>query len=183
MSRPSSGGFVLGFAAEIAIVVAAVSILPRINLSGRQEADNSTLAASALRETAYLERPALRNEQPAAPASLPPRLTFIPQTPPAPSQQRQPPPLIAVDPARPAYVEQRLDRASQGLVNSLGTYASRAEKLLREPVPANPPPQTQTPVAPVFQRPAYTPPPPATATGSFATQHAAPSPPRPWVRY
>jgi hypothetical protein len=190
MSRPASGGFVLGFAAEIAIVVAAVSLLPRIDLSGGRtlSADNTGAVQplAALHETSHYESPrneTLHNEttryerrtEPAAPrsfgqapASLPPRLAYAPQPTPEPATRREPPPLIAVDPARPAYVEQRLDRASQDLVNGLGSYVTTAAQNLLTPAP---PRRDPLPPAPVPY------------SGSFATQPPREAPPRLWSQY
>lgn len=194
MSRPSSGGFLLGFAAEIAIVVAVISLLPRIDLSGNSAAPAAS-APRAFHETAHYE-PSFPTGQRDA-AALSPRLTFAPQPTPEQNPQRQPPPLIAVDPARPAaavpagpeFVERRLDRASQGLVNGLGSYVTNtADNFLRQPTPnynsaQQYPVQPAPSYSPIAPPPAPTPLPPA--AGSFATQATQPQAtgPRPWVRY
>lgn len=187
MTRPSSGGFILGFAAEIAIVIAAISILPRIDLSGGQHAPvgNAASPLASLHETAHFER---QPEPPAQErlysgssaslpnqASLPPRLSYAPQPTAEPSARREPPPLIAVDPNRPAYVEQRLDRASQNLVNGVGSYMTQAAERFLPPSPSQ-----QMPYQPPQYQPAQ---PPASFAGSFATQGARPAQPRPWTQY
>jgi hypothetical protein len=177
MSRPNSGGFVLGFAAEIAIVVAVVSWLPRIDLSGgRAEATAVTPSKpEPLRETAFAEpRLSALNWE-----SRADRPTPLPRA--EPRVLRDPPPLLAVDPARPAYVERRLDQASQGLVNGLGSYVARsAENLLPQPSPASGL-QAHAPLSPPAYQPAAAPAP--FAAGSFPTQPAQTPQPRPWVKY
>src|SRR5262245_55575859 len=140
MSRPSSGGFVLGFAAEIAIVVAVVSLLPKIDLSGGRSlpaADLPPTLVSQPLETSYYEQRA-SNPPPA------PREQALKRS--QPPALREPPPLIAVDPSRPAFVERRLDQASQGLVNRLGSYVARGAEGFQRPAPTyHQPPQPSLP--------------------------------------
>lgn len=169
MARPSSGGFLFGFVAEIAIIVAVVSLLPRVDLSGGQTAADLP-PRLVPQETSYYQRQPEPVSRPAA-ATPAPRITTQPldtliSRPPQAAELREPPPLIVVDPARPAYVEQRLDRASQGLVNGLGDYLARTAERFRPP-PASPVEATDA------------------ASGSFPTRQA-PAPasvPRPWMRY
>ena len=168
MSRPSSGGFILGFAAEIAIVVAVVSLLPKIDLSGGRSlpaADLPPTLVSQPRETSYYEQRA--SSSPPAP-----RERAVAQS--VPPALREPPPLITVDPSRPAIVERRLDRASQGLVNGLSSYVTRSAESFQRPAPMHsqpPQPNPQT-VAPAD-----------VTAGSFPTQPVQAKQPRPWMTY
>ena len=169
MSRPNSGGFLFGFVVEIAIVVAVVSLLPRVDLSGKQTA--ADLPPRLLpQETSYYQRQPEPVSRPVAVAPAPritpqPLETFITRPPQA-AEQREPPPLIVVDPgAQPAFVEQRLDRASQGLVNGLGDYFVRTAESIA-PTPALPAETTRS--AP---------------GGSFPTRPVRATLPRPWMRY
>lgn len=195
MLRPSSGGFVLGVAAEIAVVVAAVSVIPRLDLSGGRAASAAAPAAfvPAPHETVFYEQPTPAPARPPARdyAAQSPRL-FASAPVAASPTYREPPPLITADPTqpgyaeqRPAYVEQRLDRASQGLVNGLGSYVSRAAgnfspENLRQPAPAlSPLPPTYSP-PPAWQPPQTA----APQSASFATKPPAQAvQPRPWMRY
>src|SRR5207237_780561 len=81
-------------------------------------------------ETSYYQRPA-----------APPTAEIVVATP---APTRQSPPLIPAPPAEAAYVEQRLDRASQRLVNTVGSAVSNtASNVLNysPPPPASAPPQ------------------------------------------
>ncbi len=168
MSRPSSGGFLFGFVAEIAVVVAAVSLLPRIDLSGGQAAADLPPRLPA-EETSYYQRQPEPANGPSHVAAAPrfapqPLDSFSPRSHRA-AAEREPPPLIVVDPARPAYVEQRLDQASQSLVNGLGGYVARtADNLLSQP----------SAPAPAAGQP---------SGGSFSAPPASRPLPRPWIRY
>jgi hypothetical protein len=215
MARHSPFGFFIGIVLEIAAVAFVVSFLPRIDLRPAAAlAPSQPTSAMAPQATSYYERPAAAKEStppldtlgPAesttsnrsslASASFQPGETF-----------REPPPLLVADPARPGYVEQRLDRSSQQLVNSVGSYvAQTAGKVFGE----TPPSVTTIPAA------AFTPLPPAQAaapaqmsatpgfspssyaapalsgvpsrglsqtSGSFPTQSRSQSQPRPWIRY
>jgi hypothetical protein len=178
MSRSSPTGFAFSILFEIAAVVVIVSFLPRVDLRplasaaagqgpappafhANEPVDSAvspvgwtTPGASrepAGRETSYYERHASPNgARPTALGSFP---------------VQSAPPLIELETQRtevsqrPEYVEQRLDRASQQLVNSVGTaVAGAADHWLR------PPPGSQ----PSFRRQ------PAIST---------PTQPRPWIRY
>jgi hypothetical protein len=188
MSRSSPSGFAFSILFEIAAVVVIVSFLPRVDLrplasavAGQGPSQPSfhanppvDLAVSPVgwttpsirrepagHETSYYERRAANNGT-------------RPTNPPAGSFPVQPaPPLIELEQQRadvapraevsqrPEYVEQRLDRASQQLVNSVGTaVTSAAENWLR------PPPTTE----PGFRR---------QPTVLTPTQPQ----PRPWIRY
>jgi hypothetical protein len=116
-----------------------------------------------------------------------------------PAAPRQSPPLLPAPPADPAYVEQRLDRASQQLVNTVGTAVNNtASNLLNyTPQPAAstlpPPPRsfpTQTATAVTSVAPQLTFDQPTTfgqpTTTKPARRFAAESPAksmRPWLRY
>jgi hypothetical protein len=206
MSRRSPTGFVFSVAAEVIAVVFIVSVLPRVDL--RRSAGASPTSYDRI--TPPNETPSLltsvpswpisaeRHRQPSThetsyyqqrsqPADLPRSSPNLPT--------REPPPLITVDPARPDYVEQRLDRASQGLVNTVGSYVSQAANdLLSAPPPAAAPQplEQQRSYAPSVSRlpSAVTPLVPTLPTapptsGSFPTQPQShpPRQPRPWVRY
>jgi hypothetical protein len=204
MSRRSPTGFVFSVAAEVIAVVFIVSVLPRVDLRrsagasptssdrvSRQSEASPLLTAvqnwptagenrqeSPTHETSYYQR---RTQ----PASLPSAGRDLPA--------REPPPLIAVDPGRPDYVEQRLDRASQGLVNSVGSYVSQAANDLLQVQPpaagATPAPQPGSYAPSISRLPAAITPAalslPATppTSGSFATQPQTQMQPRPWMRY
>ncbi len=185
MSRSSPTGFAFSILFEIAAVVVIVSFLPRVDLrplaaavSGQGSATPSFSASQAIdsaispvgwttpsgsrepagRETSYYERLAANS------GVRPPPVTGSFPVQPAPplielEQQRAELSQRAEFAQRPEYVEQRLDRASQQLVNSMGTaVTSAADNWLR------PPPATQ----PSFRRQ------PAIST---------PTQPRPWIRY
>jgi hypothetical protein len=177
MSRSSPTGFAFSILFEIAAVVVIVSFLPRVDLrpmasaaagqdasqpgfNAGQSVDSpvspvnwttpSVSREPAGRETSYYERRRVQDVAPAATGSFP---------------VQPAPPLIELEPQRtefaqrPQYVEQRLDRASQQLVNSVGTaVVSAADNWLRPPPAANP---TARPL-------------PAAMT---------PVQPRPWIRY
>lgn len=208
MSRSNPARFVLSVAAEVAAVVFIVSVLPRVDLrtsagaaptfSGSNQANE---APSLLAPTANWALPDSRREAPTYETSYYQRRTQ-PAAPPQSNRElppREPTPLIAVDPARPEYVEQRLDRASQDLVNTVGSYVSQAasDLLQVQPQQAAPPQPTSPPRT--ISPPAYRSPPgtanssPNPPAGSFSTAPALPSAfptqpqpqpqPRPWVRY
>jgi hypothetical protein len=199
MSRNNPLGFAFSLVVEIAAIVAIVSFLPRIDLRpaasaadtssglvnvGRSGAPESTVShvgwttpdgrelARPAAETSYYQR---RTGQSSATDAVGNSLP-----------QREPPPLIVADPRAPGYVEQRLDRASQQLVNSVGSAVVNAadewinyqqptaSPRLSFPVqPATPvvggTPTTFAPGAAVASR--------RPAAGSNTTQ------PRPWIRY
>jgi len=159
MSRSNPAGFVLGVAFEVAAVVFAVALLPRIDFG-----------------------PAVSESR----TSSPP-LSYVNQTQQTQtgsevmSHWREPPRLITVDPNQSSPTEQHLDQASQKLLNTVGSYAARTAGDLFSPQPdvapspfnVAPSPQvaTQLPFAPraVAARPQNT--------------SSPNSPPRPWMRY
>lgn len=211
MSRRSPTSFVFSVAAEVIAVVFIVSVLPRVDLRRSAGASptaddrnfqgsespsllplpNWSAAADSQRERAPHETSYYQQRtQPTASSAVSPPAVSPPANRDLPA--REPAPLITVDPARPGYVEQRLDRASQDLVNTVGSYVSQAASDLLPVQPTAPTPQrTATqPYAPALSRlpPAAASPalpfsPTPATSGSFPTQPQSPSPPRPWVRY
>jgi len=201
MSRSNPARFVLSVAAEVAAVVFIVSVLPRVDLrtsagaapSFSNQPGGANDAPSLL--PAIANWPAATERSTSAPTyetSHYQRRSPQQASPQASRELREPPPLIAVDPARPEYVEQRLDRASQELVNTVGSYLSQAASDVLQVRPTTPtaPPQTIPPPS-LSRLPPIAIPPAAsfstapTPAGSFATQPQPQSPalPRPWARY
>ncbi len=177
MSRHSPTGFGFSILLEIAAVVAIVAFLPRVDLrpsvASAFTQDIATVAAQtpttdasvspvgwtaldirngeATRPTSYYERATNQS------SSSPPTGSF--SAPPA-------PPFIETNRPDPKYVEDRLDRASQQLVNSVGSAVTTA---------ANdwlPPPKPQSPTLNTVHRP---------RVGQTTTTTT--SQPRPWLRY
>jgi hypothetical protein len=166
MSRQGPLGFGFGMLFEIAAIAAIVSLLPKFDLR-----PSSSAAASSL--------PPVHDEDPISPVgwtdsesqnSFDARPTSYYQPRAATTSNAAPstgsfsthaaPPLIEMDPNQPKYVEQRLDRSSQQLVNGVGTtVADAAQQWLRPITPATPPTNTRTRM----------------------TQQ--PTQPRPWIRY
>src|SRR5207249_7828303 len=124
MSRSSPTGFVFSIVLEVAAVVVIVSLLPRIDLRPPAIQASEANSAGATTNQATTVDPAI------SPVSWTTSKEFS-TTPPARETsyyEHRPaaPPLIESDPARSQYVEQRLDRASQQLVNSVGSYVAQA---------------------------------------------------------
>jgi hypothetical protein len=198
MSRRSPTGFVFSVAAEVIAVVFIVSVLPRVDLrhsagAAPSSAQTSTGPTSLLPLPGWGQAADNRPSPPAFETSYYQRRTQ-PDPPREPSHEREFTPLITVDPAKPGYVEQRLDRASQDLVNTVGSYVSQAATdLLQVPPPAAAqrlaPPQSSSPAVPRLSSsipplaPSFLASPPT--SGSFPTQSPSPSQaqPRPWMRY
>ena len=182
MSRQSPLGFAASMAIEVAAVVFIVSLLPRVDL--RPKAQAATGNSIDLPETEYVSAtPMPRREtsyyQDRATS------TFGKSSMESPLTWRAPPPLASTEP-EPRYVEQRLDHASQQLVNGVGSYVAQAAgDFLGSPSPAA---SNRVP----------------TLQGSFPTQSSArssqmptqtrspqmpvqtpqaPAQPRPWIRY
>jgi len=127
MSRKSPTGFVTGLIAEIAIIAAVVSLLPRVPL-GR--------AAPVARDEIADERPSLVPR----PEPLPPPSDDWRTAVGRPVEAATPLPLD-LPPADPVYVEKRLDKAGQQLLEGVSQYLSRqAQELLQTP----PQPSEQT---------------------------------------
>lgn len=215
MSRQSPLGFVFSMVIEIAAVVAIVSFLPRVDLRPPaiaaadtnlvRRSNTPSITQDALvspaswtsadrgngelptRETSYYQRPAntnqLNSSQPTSSPSFPTRAV---------------PPLIEVDASTPQYVEQRLDRASQQLVNSVGSYVAQAAgEFVNYPARSASPSTSPafpigngpiTPPAPVAVAPSTTAPqltfaPPQAMPARRSTSGSAPTQPRPWLRY
>ena len=173
MSRQSPTGFGFSILFEIMAVVAIVAFLPRIDLrpsiasafgqdiaAGGGKVPASEAAVSPVGWTALdihngeATRAASYYEQ-AAPKPA------IATTAGAFSAAAAPPFLDASRPD-PKYVEDRLDRASQQLVNSVGSVVTTAASSWL-------PPPKSPPISTTVQRP---------RTGSTTT-----SQPRPWLRY
>ena len=184
MSRSSPTGFAFSILFEIAAVVVIVSFLPRVDLrplasavAGQNPAQPSFHSNQSMdspispvawttpsirrepagHETSYYERHASNSGlRPAAVGSFPvqPAPPLIER-----EQQRAEIPPRAEVSQRPEYVEQRLDRASQQLVNSVGTAVTSAADNWLRPSP--------------------------TVQPSFSRQRNIPTPtqPRPWIRY
>jgi hypothetical protein len=185
MSRHSPTGFAFSMLFEIAAVVIIVSLLPRIDLrpaaTAQAAGGGSPEMGPALASLLQLTERTRSDSPPPAPfawATEPARFS-LPAT----------PPLIERQPLPPRYVEERLDRASQQLVNSVGSAVVQATgDLFAAAPPPTPPPAAlnHAPFVPTGQlvperRVTLLPPsgnttPPAPA-GSFPTQ------PRPWIRY
>jgi hypothetical protein len=197
MSRSSPIGFVLGVIVELAAVVFIVSLVPKIDLRSAAGDTRTFPTEFASFTQPATSAPPLVRATPLLPVSKEPSFKTTPQetsfyqrraeptASPLPAAEaalaRQPPPLIAVDPARPGYVEQRLDRASQGLVNGVGSYiANSADELRRLPQPtttlnsASPAPEINFPTPPTQSQPTTRQRPPS---GTAQTQR------RPWMRY
>src|SRR6478609_6052864 len=105
MSSKNPISFVFSVFFEIAVVVAIVSVLPRINLRPSASANQLPL------ETLPLQMTDLRVQ---SPQSWIDNARSFDQPGPKTS-----PPIIEATPASPQYVEQQLDRASQRLLNSV----------------------------------------------------------------
>jgi hypothetical protein len=177
MSRQSPTGFVFSVMFEIVAVVAVVSLLPRIDL-------RPTRSVSAG------EEPAVSPVE----AFVPPTLEYKPASGSFSSSGSfsTAPPLIE-SPSRPQYVEDRLDRASQKLMNSVGgavnqvtddwlrpqqgSFATSPQVTSPQPMPQ----QTSQPQSFYAARPAYEQPP------RVSSQPPAAPPPgqhqRRWLKY
>jgi hypothetical protein len=195
MSRHSPTGFVFSLVVEIAAVVAIVSFLPRIDLRPAAAAAAASnfqaggappaQAEPTISHVGWTTPDSRETARPSAETSYYQRHSPQPlaaESSAASQPQREPPPLIVADPSTPGYVEQRLDRASQQLVNSVGTaVANTAGNWL------NYPPQPTT-AGSTFAAPAASPQP---SFSTQATPSAARRPataanaaqPRPWMRY
>ncbi len=141
MSQKSPTGFFTSLIAEVVIVAAVVSLLPRVPL-GRAESPGEQEIAD--------ERP-----------SLAPPVSRIPPPEPLPPPDDNwrtavgrpvdtavPPPLD-LPPADPVYVERRLDQASQQLLDGVSHYLSRQARELMQPPPG------PAPERPLREAPAY----------------------------
>lgn len=135
MSGKSSPGFA-GLIVEGAVIGLVVALLPKLPLG--------TSAAATPVEVAD-QRPTLT---PTRPPTHSPAPTHREELPSPPANWRtavsRPAAPLSPPPADPAFVEERLDQASQQLVSGLATYLTRhAEEVL-----ATPPPQSQPPTPP-----------------------------------
>jgi hypothetical protein len=125
MSQKSPTGFFTSLIAEVVIVAAVVSILPRVPL-GRAE--------PTARQDVADERPSLVprfSQVPPPPEPLPPPAdnwrTAVSRPVENPAR-----PQVDLPPADPAYIEKRLDQASQQLLEGVSQYLSRqAQEVLQ----------------------------------------------------
>jgi hypothetical protein len=131
MSKKSPTGFVTSLIAEIAIVAAVVSLLPRMPL-GRAAPIGPAEVAD--------ERPSL-----VLPSSSVPRPEPLPppdgnwRTAVSRPVEATAPLQLDPPPADPAYVEKKLDQAGQQLLEGVSHYLSRqAQELMQAPVAAPP---------------------------------------------
>ncbi|MCI0357439.1 MAG: hypothetical protein L0211_03015 [Planctomycetaceae bacterium] len=142
MSQKSPTGFVTSLIAEIAIISAVVSLLPRVPL-GR--------AAPVPADVAD-ERPSLLpqfNRVP-RPEPLPPPDGNWRTAVERPVEPAAPLPLD-LPPADPAYVEKKLDQAGQQLLEGVSHYLSRQARQLMQP-PASPDPPQASPEPPAYRQ-------------------------------
>jgi hypothetical protein len=120
MSRKSPTGFVTGLVAEIAIIAAVVSLLPRVPLGRAAPVTQGEIAD---------ERPSLVP----LPEPLPPPSDDWRTAVGRPVEAAIPLPLD-LPPADPVYVEKRLDKAGQQLLEGVSRHLSRqAQELLQTP--------------------------------------------------
>ena len=142
MSRKSPTGFVTGLVAEIAIIAAVVSLLPRVPLGRAAPVAEGEIAD---------ERPSLVP----LPEPLPPPSDDW-RTAVGRPVEAAIPLQLDLPPADPVYVEKRLDKAGQQLLEGVSQYLSRqAQELMqtpqqpgeqdRQPARAAPPPSFTNP--------------------------------------
>lgn len=131
MSKKSPTGFVTGLIAEIAIIAAVVSLLPRVPL-GRA----APIAPTDIAD----ERPSLVPR----PEPLPPPdhnwRTAVGR--PVDSAAGLP---LELPPADPVYVEKQLDQAGQQLLEGVSNYLSRQAQELMQTPPQSVEPERQLP--------------------------------------
>jgi isopentenyl diphosphate isomerase/L-lactate dehydrogenase-like FMN-dependent dehydrogenase len=175
MSRSSPTGFGFSILLEIAAVVAIVAFLPRIDLRPSNVPESDPVNVQASRIDAQAADAAIspvgwtaldiRNGEATRATSYyeqaTPKLASAPAT--GSFSTPAAPPLIDTYRPDPKYVEDRLDRASQQLVNSAGSAVSNASSNWL------PPQKLQPPTPTTVQRPRTGP--------TTSTQ------PRPWLRY
>jgi hypothetical protein len=97
------------------------------------------------------------------------------------SQWRAPPSLIAVDPDRPGQIERQLDRASQQLINTVGSYAIRTADNVARALPPPASDLSQATTRPTAQ--AQSDLPQSLSPTVHRQPHPSDQPPRPWIRY
>jgi hypothetical protein len=190
MSRKTPLGFVIGIAIEAAAIVFVISLLPQVDLrpSSREHNQEQLLQESVapsllqtIKETAGGEnRPQIWPAVERRPASYGNALTSVTAPPRAESSPVSPVTPLANASSGVADVEQRLDRASQQLLNGVGSYVSQAAGQWSAP-----PAQPVTTLSPVV--------PPSFATGGVSVAPTQPTIPprpsaspaqhRPWIRY
>jgi hypothetical protein len=181
MSRQSPLGFAASMAIEVAAVVFVVSLLPRVDLRPKAQAasgnsvdlpETEFVNATPMprRETSYYQD---RATSPAGNSSVESPLTW------------RAPPLLASTEPEPRYVEQRLDRASQQLVNGVGSYVAQAAGDFlgsSSPVASDRAPLLRGSFP--TETSARSPHVPQTRSSHLPVQTPqAPTQPRPWIRY
>jgi hypothetical protein len=130
MARSSPAGFAFSILFEIAAVVAIVSLLPRVDLRPTASASQSFGPSSdASFNSPVIETPPWADNR--RPFDSPRPFTA--------------PPLIEDNLSRPQYVEQRLDRASQQLLNSVGGAVNHAAEEWLRPKPFSENPTSNPP--------------------------------------
>jgi hypothetical protein len=175
MSRHSPTGFGFSILVEIAAVIAIVAFLPRVDLrpSAASAAFTQDIAVAA-RQTPITDASVspvgwtaldIRNGEATRPTSYYERAATQTSSNLSAGSFSGPtaPPFIETNRPDPKYVEDRLDRASQQLVNSVGSAVTTATNSWL------PPPKPQPPTPNTVQRP---------RVGQTTT-----SQPRPWLRY
>lgn len=134
MSQKSPTGFFTSLIAEVVIVAAVVSLLPRVPLGRAAPVDPRDAAD---------QRPSLAPQfgQVPRPDPLPPPdvnwRTAVSR--PSDDAVAAQPQLLGLDlpPADPVYVERRLDQAGQQLMEGVSQYLSRQAHELLEPAPGD----------------------------------------------
>jgi len=180
MARQNPASFAFSIVFEIVAVVAIVSFLPRIDLRPTASASQSFEPPSG----APWQSPVVDTSSWNASNRVPQQGSFS-TSPPLTGFPSTAPPLIADDTARPQYVEQRLDRASQQLLNSVGGAVNQAADQWIRSVPNSG--QTEVAARPIINPQPSSP--PVTQAPSFATWPQQPvnngntQPQRRWLRY
>lgn len=174
MSRQSPTGFGFSILLEVAAVVAIVAFLPRVDLrpSGALQSNFSSMqfsggqaqaAEAAVSPVGWTALDIRNGEATRATTYYEPATAPSSSVPPGSSFPTQPaPPLIDTYRPDPKYVEDRLDRSSQQLVNSVGSAVNNAANTWLTPV--KPQPSNSTTIR-------------GPRTGQTTSQ------PRPWLRY
>lgn len=130
MARSNPAGFAFSILFEIAAVVAIVSLLPRVDLRPTASASQTFGPNSPTSfNSPVIETPSWTDNR--RPFDSPPASTA--------------PPLIQDNLSRPQYVEQRLDRASQQLLNSVGGAVNHAAEEWLRPQPNSNAPNSNRP--------------------------------------
>jgi hypothetical protein len=135
MSRSNPLGFAVTMAVEVAVVAGLVTLLPKVDLKPDSAIarPGSPYAASAEESVAVVST----GYEPAASIATHETSYYRQRAAEAASDvvtnQTSAPPLINDDTSQRRYVEQRLDRSSQQLLNSVGGYVSNVVAPLARP--------------------------------------------------